>query len=83
MNEDIKGTWEEVFLRNEQIAALQEFLKRGQLRINREGTIYLILHIDENGKAQVYRNPEWERRYTQITLTDKEIASLAHLIEKK
>lgn len=70
----------------EQIAIIQEFLTRGELRLNRstgyhgwDVDLYQILSVDENGKAEALKNPLSERRKVEITLTTKEIASLASL----
>lgn len=62
---------------NENIATIQEFLTRGELRLNRVGIIYQILSIDEKGQAETYKEPHWG--YHSIPLTEKEIASLARL----
>ncbi len=64
---------------NENIATIQEFLTRSELRLARGLDIYQIILLFDDGRAQVYRNPHVERHFTQITLTEKEIAELASI----
>lgn len=62
----------------DQIATIQEFLTRGEIRLARGENIYQILSIDGTGRADVIRNPQAKlERDITIVLTEKEIASLA------
>lgn len=63
----------------EQIATINEFLGRGKICLARGMDNYMILHMFDDGRAQVYKNPNYEALYTQITLTEKELANLARL----
>lgn len=63
---------------SENIATIQEFLTRAELRLSRQDTIFQILEIDEQGQAVVIVNPHYGRPNRGSTkLTDKEIVSLA------
>ena len=57
-----------------EIETIQEFLTRGELRLNRFDVIFQIVSIDENGRVEAIRE---NGRHAQINLTDKEIATLA------
>ncbi len=64
---------------NENIATIQEFLTRGELRLARGQAIYQILEIDEQGKARVLINPQFRCVPGNIILTEKECAELARV----
>jgi hypothetical protein len=63
----------------ENIAVIQEFLIRGEIRLARALDQYQILSVNAEGRADTLRNPMSERARVTITLTEKEIAELASI----
>jgi hypothetical protein len=63
----------------ENITAIQEFLTRGELRLNSDGTIYQILSINADGQADAFKDPVSRRDRVKIKLAEEEIAELASL----